>query len=70
MFAELVDCQMLELTKTWRAENNTELADFIPDSWIVSDGGKPDFTPYDNIECQKSICWTNRSRKLIIVNGY
>ena len=65
VFAELVDCQMLELTRNWRAENDPKFADFISDLRIVRDGGKPNFSTYDNKECKKSICWTNRTRKLI-----
>ena len=67
VFAELVDCQMLELTKNWWALNDPEFADFILDLRIVKNGGKPDFKTYDNNECRKSICWTYRTRKLINV---
>jgi tRNA A37 threonylcarbamoyladenosine biosynthesis protein TsaE len=65
VFAEICDGQMLELTKNWRAENDSEFADFISDLRIVRNGGRPDFSTYNKTECRKSLCWTNRTRKLI-----
>ena len=57
VFAEICDGQMLELTKNWRAENDSVFA--------VRNGGRPDFSTYGKTECRKSLCWTNRRRKLI-----
>ena len=56
---------MLELTNNWRAQKDSEFAEFIKDLRIVKNGDKHNFKMYKNNECRKSICWTNRTRKLI-----
>jgi hypothetical protein len=99
VFAELVDCQILELTYNWRAikqyynkhyseickepfadicdvelldfivkyraMNDPEFIAFMTDQNIVKEGGKINYKTYDNKECRKSLCWTNKTRKLI-----
>ena len=65
LFAEICDGQMLELTRNYRAENDVDFAEFITDLRIIKNGGKPDFKTYSNIECRKSLCWTNKTRKAI-----
>ena len=65
VFADICDGQMLELTTNWRAQNDPEFGEFIQDLRIVKDGGKPDYKTYGNTECRKSLCWTNKTRKLI-----
>ena len=56
---------MLELTYNWRAQNDPEFGEFIQDLRVVKNGGKLNFNTYDNKECKKSLCWTNKTRKLI-----
>jgi hypothetical protein len=56
---------MLELTRNYRAENDVDFAEFIADFRIIKNGGKPDFKTYESIECKKSLCWTNKTRKAI-----
>jgi hypothetical protein len=61
VFSEICDDQMLELTRNYRAENNVDFKEFITDSRIVKNGGKPDFKTYG----RKSLCLTNKTRKSI-----
>ena len=63
VFAEICDGQMLELIRNYRAENDVDFAEFITDLRIIKNGGKPDFKTYSNIECRKSLCWTNKTKK-------
>ncbi len=35
---------------------------------MIKNGGKPDFNRYINNECRKSLCWTNKSRKIMKYN--
>jgi hypothetical protein len=65
VFAEICSSQMLELTRNYRAENDVDFAEFIADLRIIKKGGKPDFKKYGNVECRKSLCWTNKTRKSI-----
>ena len=65
VFADICDGQILELTTNWRAQNDPEFGEFIQDLRIVKDGDKPDYKTYGKIECRKSLCWTNKTRKLI-----
>ncbi len=65
VFSEICDCQMLELTRNYRAENDVDFAEFIADLRIIKNGGKPDFKTYGTTECRKSLCWTNKTRKAI-----
>jgi hypothetical protein len=57
--------QMLELTRNYRAENDVDFAEIIADLRIIKNGGKPDFKTHGNVECLKSLCWTNKTRKAI-----
>ncbi len=61
VFADICDCQMLELTTNWRAQNEPEFNEFITDLRVVKEGGTPNYKTYD----RKSLCWTNKTRKLI-----
>ncbi len=54
---------MLELTLNYRAENDVDFAEFIADLRVIKNGDKPDFKTYNNTECRKSSCWTNKTRK-------
>ena len=65
LFAELVDCQLLELTKNYRAMNSPEFEIFLNDMMTIREGGQIKFNKYGKQECRKSICWTNRTRKAI-----
>ena len=65
VFSEICDGQILELTRNYRAENDVDFAEFIADLRIIKNGGKPDFKTYGNVECRKSLCWTNKTRKAI-----
>ena len=65
LFAELVDCQLLELTKNYRAMNDPEFNFFLNDMMTIREGGQIKFNKYGKKECRKSICWTNRTRKVI-----
>ncbi len=61
---------MLELARNYRAENDVDLKEFINDLRIIKNGGIPDFKTYSSIECRKSLCWTNKTRKAINYNGW
>ncbi len=65
VFADICDGQILELTLNYRAQNDPEFAEIIQDLRNVKEVGKPYFKMYDNKECRKSLCWTNKTRKLI-----
>ena len=65
LFAELVDCRLLELTKNYRAMNDPEFKNFLNDMMTIREGGQIKFNKYGKNECRKSICWTNRIRKAI-----
>ena len=65
VFAELVDCQKLELTRNYRAEKDPEFGSFIADLIKVRAGETIDFSTYGTKECIKSICFTNKTRKAI-----
>jgi GTPase SAR1 family protein len=65
LFAELVDCQLLELTKNYRAMNDPEFKIFLNDMMTIREGGQINFNKYGKKDCRKSICWTNRTRKAI-----
>ena len=65
VFSDICDGQILELTTNWRAQNDPVFGEFIHDLRLVKDGGKPDYTAYGKTECRKSLCWTNKTRKLI-----
>ena len=55
----------LQLKSTNLPQNDPEFADFISDLRLVKEGGKPDFKTYTSYECRKSLCWTNKTRRLI-----
>ncbi len=63
VFADTCDGQILELTTNYRAQNDPKFAEFIKDLRIVKEGGTPNYKTYDNEECRKSLCWTNKTRK-------
>ena len=65
VFADICDGQILELTINYRAQNDPEFNEFITDLRLVKNGDKPNYKSYDNKECRKSLCWTNKTRKLI-----
>ena len=65
VFADLADCQLLELTKNYRAINDPEYKVFLDDMMKIREGKTINFNKYGNKECRKSICWTNRTRKAI-----
>ncbi len=70
-FAEICDGQRLELTRNYRAENDVDFAEFIADlRIIIKNGGKPDFKTCRAIECRKSLCWTNKTRKSISAKNF
>ena len=46
LFAELVDCQLLELTKNYRAMNDPELKIFLNDMMTIREGGHIKFNKY------------------------
>ncbi len=56
---------MIESTRNYRAENDVDFKEFITDLRIVENGGRPNFKTYGTSECKKSVCWTNKTRKLI-----
>jgi hypothetical protein len=64
VYSDICDDQMVELTTYWRAHNDPDFAEFIKYLRIVTEGGKPNYKTYDNKECRKSLCWTNKTRKL------
>ena len=65
LFKELVDCQLLELTKNYRAMNDPEIKIFLEDMITIREGGKIKFNKYGKNNCRKSMCWTNRTCKAI-----
>jgi hypothetical protein len=65
VFAELADCQLLELTKNYRAIKDPEYKYFLDDMMKIREGKTINFNKYGKKDCRKSICWTNRTRKAI-----
>jgi len=65
VFAELADCQLLELTTNYRAIKDPEYKYFLSDMMKIREGKNINFNKYGKKECRKSICWTNRTRKAI-----
>jgi hypothetical protein len=41
---------MLDLTRNYKAENDVDFAEFIPDLRIIKNGAKPDFKTYVTTE--------------------
>ncbi len=64
-FADICDVELLDFIVKYRAMNDPELIAFMTDQNIVKNGGKINYKSYDNKECRKSLCWTNKTRKLI-----
>jgi hypothetical protein len=58
VFADLADCQLLELTKNYRAINDPEYKVFLDDMMKIREGKTINFNKYGKKECRKSICWT------------
>ena len=46
LFAELVDCQLLELTKNYRAMNDPEFKIFLNDMMTIREGWQIKFNKY------------------------
>jgi hypothetical protein len=65
VFSSLVDGQMLELLRNYRAENDPEFKIFIEDLMKIREGEKIDISTYGNKKCRKSLCWTNPTREAI-----
>ncbi len=69
VFADICDRQISELSMNFRAQNDPKIAEFINDLRMVKDDGTPNYKTYNNNESKKSLCWTNKTRRLIITNG-
>ena len=65
IFAELVDCQILELTYNYRAASDPEFAILDSDYDKIRAGETIDFSTYGKKECIRSLSFTNKTRQAI-----
>ena len=65
LLADLADGQVLEMLIDWRAKDDIQVAQFSEEKDRLRNGEKPKIELYGNKECRRSICWTNKMRKVI-----
>ena len=64
-FANLADCQVLEMLINYRAMNDPEYKLFLEDQDKVRDDKPFNMKAYGKKECRKSLAWTNRTRRAL-----
>jgi len=65
VFANLADCQVLEMLINYRAMNDPEYKLFLEDQDKVRDDKQFNMKTYGKKECRKSLAWTNRTRRAL-----
>ena len=65
VLADLVDGQIMELLVDYRAKDDEQFKIFSDEKARLRNGEKPNISLYGKKECRRSICWTNKMRKVI-----